>query len=172
MSANVLPNLIHEDLFRFKAGDRFVFPLAPLTPDAPVLAEMARTCREKGEKLLILCADAMDVTRLSQEITWFDKDANVLALPDWETLPYDVLSPQEELVSERLETLYRITTATDKANVVSASALTASQRMAPVSYVGANTFFFKTGETLSTDNLRENLVKAGYANVKQVLAPT
>ncbi len=170
MSANVLPNLIHEDLFRFKAGDRFVFPLAPLTPDAPVLAEMARSCREKGEKLLILCADAMDVTRLSQEIPWFDKEANVLALPDWETLPYDVLSPQEELVSERLETLYRITNAKDKANVVIASALTASQRMAPVAYVGANTFFFKAGETLSTDNLRENLVKAGYANVKQVLA--
>ena len=170
MSAHTLPSLIQEDLFRFKAGERFVFSLAPLTPDASVLADMARQCRDRGEKLLVLCADAMDVTRLSQEIPWFDPDINVLALPDWETLPYDVLSPQESIVSERLETLYRITNAKDRATVVIASVLTASQRMAPVTYVGANTFFFKTGDTLSFEHLRENLVKAGYAHVKQVLA--
>ena len=32
----------------------------------------------------------------------------VRPLPDWETLPYDTLSPHQDLVSERLETLYRL----------------------------------------------------------------
>ena len=169
--SNAVAALVHEDLFRFKAGDKYALPIGALTPDALVLAQMAQTCREHGEKLLVICADALDVTRLSQEMPWFDPTIDVRALPDWETLPYDILSPQEELVSERLETLYRMTAGgADRAGVVIASALTASQRMAPVAYVGANTFFFRTGEKLSVENLRENLAKAGYANVKQVLA--
>ena len=112
----------------------------------------------------------MDAARLAQEMPWFDKDVSVRALPDWEALPYDVLSPQEEIVSDRLETLYRMTAGRGRTDVIVASAVTAAQRMAPVSYVGANTFFFKSGDTLSVDTLKENLVKAGYANVKQVLA--
>jgi len=28
--------------------------------------------------------------------------------PDWETLPYDTFSPHQDLISERLATLWRI----------------------------------------------------------------
>jgi transcription-repair coupling factor (superfamily II helicase) len=31
-----------------------------------------------------------------------------LAFPDWETLPYDRFSPYQDIVSERLATLYRL----------------------------------------------------------------
>ena len=165
-----VPGLFKEDLFSFKPGDKYVLTLGALTPDALALAQMAEACRKQGEKLLVVCADPMDAARLAQEMPWFDKDVSVRALPDWETLPYDVLSPQEEIVSDRLETLYRMTAGRGRTDVIVASAVTAAQRMAPVSYVGANTFFFKSGDTLSVDTLKENLVKAGYANVKQVLA--
>lgn len=65
-----------------------------------------------------------------------------------------MLSPQEDIVSERLETLYRMTSGTKGLDVVIASAVTAAQRMAPVAYVGANTFFFRPGDTLSVEGLR------------------
>jgi transcription-repair coupling factor (superfamily II helicase) len=32
-------------------------------------------------------------------------------LPDWETLPYDSFSPHQDLISERLATLYAISAA-------------------------------------------------------------
>lgn len=31
-----------------------------------------------------------------------------LLFPDWETLPYDAFSPHQDLISERLATLWRI----------------------------------------------------------------
>lgn len=162
--------LIDEDLFRVKNGEHRKLDLPVLAPDALALTQMAAQCHKHGERLLVVCADAGDVNRLAQEINWFEPSLSVSALPDWETLPYDVLSPQESIVSERLETLYRMSTGAQSADIILVSALTASQRMAPVSFVGANTFFFKTGENIKIDQLRENLVLAGYAHVKQVLA--
>lgn len=170
MKPSAVPALIKENLFRFGPGDKFVLPIGLLTSDALVLSQLAQTCREKGERLLVICADPLDAVRLTQELPWFNPNLGVRSLPDWETLPYDVLSPQEDIVSDRLETLYRMTSGTGQVDVIVASAVTAAQRMAPVAYIGANTFFFKTGDTLSLDTLKANLVTAGYAHVKQVLA--
>ena len=170
MSNSAIPDLISEDIFRFGPGDRYALPIGTAAPDALALSQMAEKCRTRHERLLVICADPLDAVRLGQEIPWFSPELGVRSLPDWETLPYDVLSPQEDIVSERLETLYRMTSGTKGLDVVIASAVTAAQRMAPVAYVGANTFFFRPGDTLSVEGLRSNLAAAGYAGVKQVLA--
>ena len=170
MSNSAIPDLISEDIFRFGPGDRYALPIGTAAPDALALSQMAEKCRARHERLLVICADPLDAVRLGQEIPWFSPELGVRSLPDWETLPYDVLSPQEDIVSERLETLYRMTSGTKGLDVVIASAVTAAQRMAPVAYVGANTFFFRPGDTLSVEGLRSNLAAAGYAGVKQVLA--
>ena len=164
------PEIIPEDLTRLKPGERRRVEISAQTSDAAALAEAALAFRARGERVLVVCADPADVPRLTAEIPWFAPELSVRPLPDWETLPYDVLSPQEDLVSERLETLYRLTAPTGGADVLLASAVTASQRLAPVSYIGASTFFFHTGEETSIEHIKERLALAGYANVKQVLA--
>ena len=159
-----------DDLARVKPGDRLRLTISAQTSDAAALAQAALEARARGERVLVVCADPADVPRLAQEMPWFEPNLDVRPLPDWETLPYDVLSPQEELVSERLEALYRLTAPTGGADVLLTSAVTASQRLSPVSYIGANTFFFHQGEQISLTTLQKRLAAAGYANVKQVLA--
>lgn len=163
-------SLLDEDLSRVKPGERRRLTLSAQASDSAALAAAAADARTRGERVLIVCADPADVPRLLSEMPWFDASLSVRALSDWETLPYDVLSPQEELVSERLETLWRLTSPRGGADVLLASAVTASQRLAPVSYLGASTFFFHAGEEISVGALRERLAAAGYAAVKQVLA--
>lgn len=165
-----MSTLFSHDLTASRPGERLRITLPEGASDAAAIAEAARKGRELGQKIVVVCADPADVMRLTQEIRWFDADLAVRPLPDWETLPYDVLSPQEDLVSERLETLYRLTTDAKNIDVLVASAVTAAQRFAPVPYVGANTFFFEEGEKISLERLKSDLVKAGYANVKQVIA--
>ena len=168
--ASELKRLFSVDFSKSRPGERLRVPLPASRADAAALAQAAVAARARGERFVVVCADPADVHRLAQEMSWFEPSLDVRPMPDWETLPYDVLSPQEELVSERLETLYRLTTPSGGADVLLASAVTASQRLAPVAYIGANTFFFKKGERISIEKLRENLVQAGYAAVKQVLA--
>ena len=56
----------------------------------------------------VVSADPLSAQRLAEEIPWFAPDLRVALLPDWETLPYDQFSPHQDLVSERLATLYRV----------------------------------------------------------------
>jgi transcription-repair coupling factor (superfamily II helicase) len=133
--------------------------------DALALARLATQDRP----LVVIAATALDAQRLAEEIPWFAPKLRVCLLPDWETLPYDQFSPHQDLVSERLATLYRIQRGDFDVAVVPAP--TALVRMCPPAYIAGHTFFLKTGEKLELDKLKTQLVTAGYEHVTQVVAP-
>ncbi len=140
---------------------------APLagSADALALARLAAASRP----LAILTANAADARRLLEEMRWFAPTLAVHLLPDWETLPYDSFSPHQDLVSERLETLYLLSQ--DKADAVIVPVSTALLRLPPRQYLAAYTFFFRQGERLDAERFREQLATAGYSHVSQVVAP-
>ena len=133
--------------------------------DALALARLAAA----EKPLAVVSATALDAQRLVEEIAWFAPGLRVCLLPDWETLPYDQLSPHQDLVSERLATLYRIQRGEFDVAVVPAP--TALVRLCPPSYIAAHTFFVTTGERLSLERLKSQLATAGYQHVTQVVAP-
>ena len=141
--------------------------------DALALASIVRKAKASGSMVLAVCADPADLTRLSDELGWLDPAVKSAVFPDWETLPYDNMSPHPDLVSERLESLYRLQSANpeDKPDVFIASAITAAQRIAPRSYIASSTFFFDAGQKISTEELEKSFVAAGYGRVEQVVAP-
>ncbi len=132
---------------------------------ALALAGLARVHRPLG----IVCASALEAQRLGEEIAWFAPELRASLFPDWETLPYDSFSPHHDLISERLETLYRITTG--ECDVVIVPAATALYRLPPPSYLAAYTFFIQQGARLDAVRLRAQLAIAGYSHVTQVVAP-
>jgi transcription-repair coupling factor (superfamily II helicase) len=133
--------------------------------DALALARLAA-----GEKPLgVITATALDAQRLVEEIAWFAPALRVCLLPDWETLPYDQFSPHQDLVSERLATLYRIQRGDFDVAIVPAP--TALVRLCPPAYIAGHTFFLKQGERLDLEKLRVQLGTAGYQHVTQVVAP-
>ena len=70
----------------------------------------ARLTREARRPVLLVTADTPSALRLEQELGFLlaDQDCPVLLLPDWETLPYDSFSPHQDIISQRLETLYQL----------------------------------------------------------------
>jgi transcription-repair coupling factor (superfamily II helicase) len=133
--------------------------------DALAIARLA----EKETPIALVTAGALDAQRLVEEIQWFSPQLRVCLLPDWETLPYDQFSPHQDLVSERLATLYRIQRGEFDVAVVPAA--TALVRLCPPSYLAARTFFLKTGERVSLEKFKQQLVVAGYQHVTQVVSP-
>lgn len=117
----------------------------------------------------VIAASAADAQRLAEEIAWFAPPLRVRLLPDWETLPYDNLSPHPDLVSERLATLYAIQRGDFDVALVAAP--TALVRLCPPQYLAAYTFFLKQGERLDLEALRRQLALAGYSHVTQVVSP-
>ena len=148
-----------------KAGQRVSLPDLAGSCDALAISQLAG-----GNRLLtVVTASPLEAQRLAEEIGWFAPALRVHLLPDWETLPYDHFSPHQDLVSERLATLFAVTQG--QCDVLIAAAATAVTRLAPPSFLAAHTFFMKKGDKLDLDKLRAQMTLAGYQHVTQVVAP-
>ena len=138
--------------------------------DALALAQFAaKNLPLAPSPLVIIAANAQEAQRLVEEIPYFEPQLRVHLLPDWETLPYDHFSPHQDLISERLATLYHVRSLSCDVLVVPVS--TALYPLPPVEYLAAFTFFLKRGEKLDIAKLREQMTFAGYNHVQQVLSP-
>jgi len=150
-----------------KPGARIDLPSLAGSSDALALAEIA--ARHSGKLLAVVTANAADAQRLLEEIPWFGANLRVRLLPDWETLPYDTFSPHQDLVSERLATLWAAMQG--ELDILLVPASTAVYRLAPPEFMAAYTFAFKKGETIDAEKFRSQVTLAGYANVTQVVSP-
>src|SRR5688500_6697514 len=101
--------------------------------DALALARLAQS----EKPLAVITATAQDSQRLVDEIRWFSPQLRVCLLPDWETLPYDQFSPHQDLVSERLATLFAIQRGEFDVALVPAS--TALARLCSHAYIDRHT---------------------------------
>ncbi|WP_101101685.1 transcription-repair coupling factor [Macromonas bipunctata] len=161
------------DLPKLTPGKRFSLPRPLGSADALWLAQLGQREKTAGRPVAIVTADANDAQRLLDELPFFAPDLRCALFPDWETLPYDSFSPHQDLISERLATLWRIQQrkAEDGADVVIVPATTALYRLAPPSFLAGYTFHFKTGQKLDEARFKAQLTLAGYQHVTQVVSP-
>ncbi len=150
-------------------GKRFTLPRPPGSADALLLARFAEKSRAAGSVLAVFSADPADAQRLAEELAFFAPTLRTAVFPDWETLPYDTFSPHQDLISERLATLWRIRNG--DVDVVLLPATTALVRLAPPSFLAAYTFHFRQRQRLDEAGLKAQLTLAGYAHVSQVVSP-
>jgi transcription-repair coupling factor (superfamily II helicase) len=148
---------------------RFTLPRPTGSADALLLARLAQARVAEGRVLAIVTAEPADAQRLADELPFFAPGLRTTVFPDWETLPYDTFSPHQDLISERLATLWRIHK--HEADVVLLPATTALTRLAPPSFLAATTFQFKQKAQLDEAGLRAQLTLAGYNHVSQVVSP-
>lgn len=114
--------------------------------------------------------EAQAAERLRDALRFFlnDPQLPVLSLPDWETLPYDVFSPHEDIISQRLQTLYALPELKRGALVLPIS--TALLRLPPRSWLASECLNLSVGERLDRDTLLAQFTAAGYQSVSQVQA--
>ena len=94
-------------------------------------------------------------------------ETNIHIFPDWETLPYDVFSPHEDLISDRLKTLHQLSQI--KSGVLIVPVSTLMQKLAPVDYIRSNTLILNVADRLEIDSMRQQLESSGYRHVTQVM---
>ncbi|MCF8155621.1 MAG: transcription-repair coupling factor [Rhodoferax sp.] len=161
------------DLPKLTVGKRFTLPRPVGSADAMLLARLGAREKAAGRPMTVVTADANDAQRLMDEIAFFAPDLRCALFPDWETLPYDTFSPHQDLISERLATLWRIRQRNKEtgADVVIVPATTALYRLAPPSFLAGYTFEFRVKQKLDEAKLKSQLTLAGYSHVTQVVSP-
>jgi transcription-repair coupling factor (superfamily II helicase) len=158
-------------------------PFHPLLPQGPAqslhwsdlygsglgLAASQAAHHHKGP-VLILTADTPEASRLEYEVRFFtgaQASLPVLNFPDWETLPYDSFSPHQDIVSQRLATLYQLPPLERGVLVVPISTL--MNRLPPRRYLQAHSLILDVGDNLDLNAMRRRLESNGYRCVSQVM---
>ncbi|CAK0753380.1 Transcription-repair-coupling factor [Gammaproteobacteria bacterium] len=120
--------------------------------------------------LVVTLEDTASVFRLAQELQFYlgvTEKTPVFIFPDWETLPYDPFSPHQDIVSERLATLYQLPHLTKGILLVPAATL--MQRLPPRDYLDKSTLTVTPGQRLTLEQLHTYLENIGYRPVSTVL---
>ena len=161
------------DLPKLLPGKRFTVPRPTGSADALLLARLGEREKAAQRTTVIVTADASDAQRLIDEMAFFAPELRCALFPDWETLPYDQFSPHQDLISERLAALWRISQKDREtgADVVIVPATTALYRLAPPSFLAGYTFQFKVKQKLDETKFKAQLTLAGYSHVTQVVSP-
>ncbi len=125
---------------------------------------------EDSRKLLVIVtADLNSAHRLLEELQFYrpaDSHYPILPFPDWETLPYDLFSPYQDIISQRLATLLALSTLQTGIVVVPVS--TAMHRLLPGDYLQAHSLLLEKGQSLKIEKFRSQLQNNGYRVVSQV----
>jgi len=119
--------------------------------------------------LLLICENNELVEQLKRELNYFcaaHAGIDVFSLPDWETLPYDSFSPHQDIISDRLSTLFHLPQLGKGIVVLSISSL--MHKLPPHTYIAANSLDLEVGQTLKVEEMRKQLVNAGYQAVDSV----
>ena len=133
---------------------------------APALLIAAAAARYRG-LVLVIAPDSQTAARLNTELRVFGgPNLEILAFPDWETLPYDGFSPHQDILSQRLAALCRLPQR--QRGVLVAPVATLMQRLAPRDYLDRYALLLTVGERLDLPDFRLRLEAAGYACVSQV----
>ena len=121
----------------------------------------ARLAESAGHLVVYVAADTDAAFHAQAEIRFYaPSNVPVLTFPDWETLPYDHFSAHQDIVSERLATLYELPATTGGVLVLPVSTLL--QRLAPVEFVQSQSLVLSVGARFDLDAERQRLARAGY----------
>jgi transcription-repair coupling factor (superfamily II helicase) len=117
--------------------------------------------------VVVAAASVEQAATLEREIAFYaGGEVPVFHFPDWETLPFDLFSPHQDIVSQRLRTLDWLPTA--RHGVLIAPVSTLLQRVVPPSYLAGHVLDLEVGQQLSIEALRRRLERGGYRHVSQV----
>lgn len=58
--------------------------------------------------ITLIVNNNLDLELAAKEIEFYSKDIEVLKFPEWNTIPYDINSPQIKIQTERMETIYNL----------------------------------------------------------------
>ncbi len=139
---------------------------APLTTSESALA-IASYLKTQAGLVVVLTENSQSANQLQENLAFFlDDSSQILTFPEWETLPYDQFSPHQDIVSERLKTLYRLPSINKGILIVPVA--TVMQKVVPHSYIEQFTFLLKTGDTIDVEAFTKQLESGSYQRVGQV----
>ncbi len=153
---------------RLRAPGRYTIAGAPEGHDARILAEGLRAL---GRPVIHVCRDDARLSRLISALDFFAPDIPVLALPAWDCVPYDRVSPNAELVARRLHTLTALAAEQAEPVLLLTTVSAVLQRVPPAKAFRGAMIEMKPGSVVPQAGLLAFFSRNGYRRAGTVREP-
>ena len=150
------------NLPQLKAGEKRWLGNLQGSSTALLLKEIVQ---QQSRLFIVIARNNQHLGQLESELEFYGIKPTIF--PDWEILPYDRLSPHQDIVSERLAILSNM----PKTGVLLLSASTLAQRIAPTSWILGEHFDIHVGQKFDLEQQKKKLIQAGYHLVDTVYDP-
>ena len=133
---------------------------------------MVAAIARQGRAVLHVARDDARMATMAEALAFFDPGLPVLTVPAWDSLPYDRVSPNSEVVSRRIDALTDLASGTVAAGRIVLTTVNAvTQRVPPRSAFAGASFAAAVGAPLAVDTLLGFLVRNGYRRADTVREP-
>ena len=154
-----------------KTPGRILLSGVPEGFDSRILAEIGVGA---AKTVLHVARDDARLARLAGEIAFFVPQIDILRFPAWDCLPYDRVSPNAEVASERVDCLTRLAgqPETPKGGRIVLTTINALLQRVPLPEAFADATFTATpGDRIDLDELTQFLTRNGYGRAGTVREP-
>src|SRR3712207_5886293 len=106
---------------------------------------LARRRAETEAPVLHVCRDDARTARLVEALGFFAPEVEALRFPAWDCLPYDRVSPNPEIVAERVATLTRLLEAGTRPRIIVTTVNALVQKVPPRGVFQGATLLLRKG---------------------------
>lgn len=151
------------------ADGRVIISGAPEGSDALVLISWAK----KAGRVLMVTADDVAMSKTANALRFFDPAIECLEFPAWDCLPYDRVSPNGDVLNQRIQVLARLQEkrAADCAQVVITTVSALLQRLPSREALSDRFMVVEKGEFSAPDTIVNFLSRNGYVRADTVVEP-
>jgi len=143
--------------------------------DGQVLSDMFRGLVGAGKSasstLIFIAMDDQRLANLRESIGFFAPDLKVIEFPAWDCLPYDRVSPHQEIVAKRISALSELAHENATPAIVLTTVNAVLQRVVPRDYIARAALSIRPGHQMVMEKLNAFLSSNGYSRTGTVMEP-
>jgi transcription-repair coupling factor (superfamily II helicase) len=123
-----------------------------------------QTAEARGCPLLVVAPGRIEAEAIHDDLITFTGEDKCALFPAWEVLPTDTMSPADDIVAERMNTLKRLATALERGEIMHAVFPVRSllQYVIHAERLSRDSISLQAGQECDLDDLLERLIKMGY----------
>ncbi|PVH30194.1 transcription-repair coupling factor [Pararhodobacter oceanensis] len=150
------------------APERLLLGGAPEGYDAELIR---REVAKRGAPVIHVARDDKRREAMRRALAFFAPDLTVITLPAWDCLPYDRVSPNPDILAQRMATLAGLAQGIPGPFVLLTTLSAAMQRLPSRATVEASHFTAEVGRQINEDALRAFLGRMGFSPSPTVREP-
>lgn len=126
----------------------------------------------KKNNVFYIAMNDLELSQINRFISSNFKEINVCPIPSWDCLPFDVSSPNYNIISERVKTFtdmsFKLNDESNNNNLFLTTINGVFLKTASIDFYKQNFINIKKEKEISFNNIRDFLIKIGYSRVQTV----